>query len=183
MIKYITMMLLFFSFTAGWSTTETLERHSMPPAPYPSWQEVIQYADETLPLEGQLVAKTDGFTYLKVDNAYIHTLFPMLGLKEEGYREPPYFRRPNSPGAHISVFYENEHIKPEEIGQTFHFKPKNIVIVKASNRVSYAILQVESPELEQLREKYGLSPKLQGHEFHITLGKKVAPFKTYRGRN
>lgn len=138
----------------------------------PAWQGVVDYAKKHLQAKGQLRVKSDGFGYLKVDDAYIHTLFPMLGLEHEGYREPPYFRTKQAPGAHISVFYENEHIVPEEVGQYFPFELKNIVIVKPSKYTSYAVLQVHAPELEKLREKYGLSPKLFGHEYHITLAKK-----------
>lgn len=138
-----------------------------------SWQQVVDYAKENLLLEGQLLIKSDGFAYLKVDDEYIHTLFPMLGLEEDGFKKPPYFRSKEAPGAHISVFYEKEHVFPEEIGQYFHFKLKQIVIVKPSKDTSYAVLQVEAPELENLRKKYGLSPKLFGHEYHISLAKKT----------
>lgn len=140
-----------------------------------SWQEVLNYAQENLPTEGQLIVKSDGFVYLKVDDEYIHTLFPMLDLKEGGFREPPYFRSDEAPGAHISVFYVNENVMAEEVGQYFHFKLKQIVIVKPSKDTSYAVLQVESLELEKLREKYGLSSKLFGHEYHISLAKKTTP--------
>lgn len=117
--------------------------------------------------------KSDGFGYLKVDDNYIHALLPMLNLTEEGFETPPYFRRSEAPGAHISIFYVNENIRPEESGQTFPFELKQIVIVKPSRDKSYVVLQVESKELEKLREKYGLSPKLHCHEYHITLGKKA----------
>lgn len=137
-----------------------------------AWQEVVYYAQEHLPAEGQLMVKSDGFVYLKVDDAYIHTLFPMLGLEQDGYQEPPYFRTKEAPGAHISVFYADEHIRPEEVGQHFHFELKHIELVRPSKNASYAILVVESPELEKLREKYGLSAKLFGHEYHIALAKK-----------
>lgn len=138
-----------------------------------SWQEVLNYAQENLPKTGQLIVKSDGFGYLKVDDAYINTLFPMLKLKEEGFRKPPYFRRHEAPGAHISVFYADENIRPTEAGQYFSFELKRIVIVKTSKDTSYVILEVDSPELEALREKYGLSPKLFGHEYHISLAKKT----------
>ncbi|KIA77204.1 hypothetical protein DB43_GS00100 [Parachlamydia acanthamoebae] len=140
----------------------------------PAWQSVVSYATEHLPLEGKLVGKSDGFVYLKVDDDYIRRLFPMLGLKEDGFRVPPYFRRIDSPGAHISVFYADEHITPEELGKTFHFIPKKIVVLQLSKNTSYAVLQVESPELEKLREKYGATPKLFGHDFHISLARKKA---------
>lgn len=137
------------------------------------WQDAIAYARAHLPMEGQLRVKSDGFSYIKVDDNYIHALYPMLGLRHEGYREPPYFRSPEAPGAHISVFYADEHVRPKEVGQQFHFKIRDITIVRASKESSYAILTVESPELEALRKKYGLPPKLQGHDFHISLAKKT----------
>lgn len=140
----------------------------------PSWQEAFTYAQANLPKEGRLMRKADGFVYLKVDDDYIHALFPMLGIQEKGFKEPPYFRTKNSPGAHISVFYGDERVIPEEIGQHFSFELKKIVMVKPSKYISYVVLEVESPELEKLREKYGLSPKLHGHEFHITLAKKTS---------
>ncbi len=146
-----------------------------PPVSSASFTEVVDYAREHLPLTGQLMVQPGGFGYLKVDDNYIRTLFPKLGLQKEGFRPPPYFRTKESPGAHISVFYENEHVKPEEKGQFFHFQLKKIAIIHTSKATSYAILEVESPELEKLREKYGLSPKLQGHDFHISLAKKSVP--------
>ena len=139
----------------------------------PLWDQAIEYAKEHLPTDGKLVLKFDGFVYLKVDDRYVHTLFPMLGLKEKGFEKPPYFRNRKAPGAHISVFNENEHIKPQEVRQYFHFTIKDIKIVNLSDSVSYAVLDVESPELEKLREKYGLAPKLLGHDFHISLAKKT----------
>lgn len=138
-----------------------------------SWDKVVQYAREHFPLEGRLVTKSDGFTYIKVDDEYIHKLFPMLGLEKDGFKEPPYFRRPEAPGAHISVINVNENVVPKEIGEIFHFNLKQITLVQPTRDATYVVLQVEAPELESLREKYGLSPNLNGHDFHITLGKKV----------
>ena len=138
-----------------------------------AWQEAFDYAQAYLPKTGELVVKSDGFGYIRVDNAYIDTLFPMLDVRQDGFRKPPYFRRPEAPGAHISVFYENEHVRPAEVGEYFNFELKRIKIVNASKDTSYVILEVDAPELEVLREKYGLSPKLFGHEFHITLAKRT----------
>lgn len=138
-----------------------------------SWQDVVDYARQTLPTQGKLVVKSDGFVYLKVDDAYIHTLFPMLGLAEKGYREPPYFRTHDAPGAHISIFYADEQVNPDEEGQVFHFELKDIKIVHPSKTESYAILQVNAPELERLRKKYGFKSKIRGHEYHISIAKKT----------
>lgn len=158
--------IFFFESTNQTTPTSTLT--------IPDWQNVLEYARTHLPMEGKLIVKSDGFGYLKVDDGYIHRLFPMLGLKKEGFKEPPYFRSRKAPGAHISVFYENERVVPEEVGQYFRFELKQIVIIKLSDNTRYAVLQVKSPELEKLREKYGLSPKLFGHDFHISLAKKVS---------
>lgn len=137
------------------------------------WQEAFDYAEKYLPKEGRLIAKSDGYVYLKVDDDYIHALYPLLDVQGEGYKEPPYFRSKEASGAHISVFYEAEDVMPHEIGEVFPFELKSIVIVRPKCDTSYIVLQVESKELEQLREKYGLKPKLQGHEFHISLAKKT----------
>ncbi len=49
------------------------------------------------------------------------------------------------------------------------------MIVNPSKDTSYAVLEITSPELEKLRKKYGLNPKLLGHEYHISLAKKTIP--------
>lgn len=138
----------------------------------PSWTEVVEFAQKNLPQEGVLIQKSDGYVYLKVDDNYIHQLFPMLGLEEEGYTEPPYFRSSDSPGAHISLFNADEQIVPEEVGKSYTFTLKKIVVVKPSQKKQYAILEVDAPELEAIRKKYGLNPKLQGYEYHISLAEK-----------
>lgn len=172
-ILLISLCYLLVAVNNASAVTATYPLEAPPAAPSVDWNKIVEYARQRLPLEGKLVMKADGFGYLKVDDRYIHTLFPMLGLYEKGFREPPYFRRSNSPGAHISVFYVGEHISPKEIGQTFHFDLKRIRMVHPSRKASYVVLEVSSPELEKLREKYGLSPKLLGHEFHISLAKKT----------
>lgn len=134
------------------------------------WQDVLAYAQKHLPMHGKLVQRNNGYVYLKVDDRYIHDLFPMLHA--EGFHEPPYFRRDDAPGAHISVFYENEHIAPDEIGDEFNFALDEIVMVQLKKNLSYIVLRVNSPELEKLRVKYGLSKKLNNVEFHISIAKK-----------
>lgn len=135
-----------------------------------AWAETLAYAEKHLPKSGTLVQQSDGFAYIKVDDRYIFELFPRL--LAEGFEKPPYFRRKDSPGAHISVFYENEHIKAKEVGQNFNFKLIRIVEVKPNKNTSYIVLQVEATDLEKLRKGYGLTPKLNNHEFHISLAKK-----------
>lgn len=133
------------------------------------WAETIAFAESHLPKNGTLVQAPDGFAYLKVDDGYIHKLYPML--RADKFIKPPYFRRSDSPGAHISVIYENEKVSLNEIGQVFDFELRNIKEVETKD-ASYLVLVVDTPKLQDLRKKYGLKPKLNGHEFHITLAKR-----------
>lgn len=172
-MHYLRLLALCFSlflFQPSFAVASTALEISAPTAAMP-WPQVVELAKEYLPQEGELIAKPDGFVYLKVNDSYIHTLFPLLGLEEDGFTEPPYFRTKDAPGAHISVFYVNEHVKPEEVGQKFKFELKKIVIVQPEHDTRYAILEVDSPQLEGLRKKYGKTTKLKNHEFHISIGK------------
>lgn len=132
----------------------------------------LSYAENYLPKSGVLMQKAEGFAYVKVDDRYIYELFDILGLKEQGYEIPPYFRRADAPGAHISVFYEKEQVKAKELGQSFAFTPKAFKEVSVGKKLKYMVLQVKSVDLENLRLGYGLSRLLNNHEFHITVGKK-----------
>ena len=62
-------------------------------------------------------------------------------------------------------------IKQNEIGQKYSFKISGLTSVPPKTH-KYIVLEVISPELEQLRKKYGLSPLLKGHNYHITISKK-----------
>lgn len=135
-------------------------------------EEIIDWANEHLPHEGVLTEEKGGFVYVKVDDDYIFQLYPLLHNPQ--YAKPPYFRRPDSPGAHISVFYvdERDHTgKIKEIGQKYTFSITGLAAVPPKYH-EYIVLKVSSPELENLRCRYGLSPLLKGHEFHITIAKK-----------
>ncbi|MCE5318417.1 MAG: hypothetical protein LLG04_13790 [Parachlamydia sp.] len=142
-------------------------------------EKLIQWAREHLPQTGILKEQPGGFVYLKVDDGYINQL--SAKLSEVGYLKPPYFRSSASPGAHISIFYKDERHQTgriAEIGKTFSFKITHLAFVPPTNR-RYLVLQVDSPELMRLREKYGLSPKLKGHDFHITIAEKKSKKHRY----
>lgn len=142
------------------------------PTPETEHKEAILEIAQKFSQSGVLKKNWDGYIYLKVDDDYIHQLFPLI--REDGYHKPSSLQRPSRIGAHISVFYKDEAArKPiREIGQTYSFHVKNFTHVSTKQK-DYAIIEVESPELEKLREKYGLPPKLFNHEFHITIGDKA----------
>lgn len=141
---------------------------------FPSTREeqALSIAQHELPHQGILTQKSDGYVYVKVNNQYIHNLFPLI--KQPGFFKPDSVSRPTQVGAHISVFYKNEvnrigHIS--EIGRTYSFKPKGIRTVRNGSK-EFIVLEVEAPQLEKLRTHYGVSPKLFNHEFHITLAER-----------
>lgn len=131
--------------------------------------ELISHAEKRLAHYGVLQKKETGFTYLKVDDAYIHTLYEFL--EEEGFEKPPYFRRADAPGAHISVLYEKEGESLRgvpRIGEVFSFTIKQLTKIRTRDK-EYIILQVHAPELEKYRVSLGFTPRLQNHDFHISL--------------
>lgn len=127
-----------------------------------------------LPKTGILKMKRDGYLYVKVDDRYIHNLQPKIRFP--GFRKPPYFRESDSPGAHISVAYTFERYAFKgympELNQVISFEPVRLETIRKRNGTEYFLLAVQSKQLEDIRKKYGLKPKLLGHDFHITLGVK-----------
>lgn len=78
-------------------------------------------------------------------------------------------------GSHISVIRseEGEGLDIEELGEEFSFHIKGFERVEPDGWEEVKevfFLTVESKELEDLRKKYDLSPKIKDHEFHITVG-------------
>jgi hypothetical protein len=128
-------------------------------------------------LTGILKKTKDNFVYLDIPNDVINGLFLLLDYDDA--EKPPYnLKSFNNVGAHISIigtdeYKENNLEEVEEIGQEFNFTFKDI---KSANPHGWDemkkvyFIRVESPELEELRSKYGLSKKVDGHEFHITIG-------------
>lgn len=126
-----------------------------------------------LSAQGTLKQKENGFVYLDVTNAFLTEVVPLLD-HEGDIRTAPTAAR--SVGAHISVFVEDEDVIPAELGQAFTFEIKEVRSFTYNTRDGLKklwVIAVEAPELEQLRVQYGFSPKLKGHDYHITLGKQM----------
>lgn len=125
---------------------------------------------------GILKQKDNGYLYLDVSNDYIAQILPLI--EAPGKLVPPqHYKSKKGIGAHISVMYENEQIQNEiweisELGQEFSFKIielRTVKICRDNVMKKLWLLAVDAPELERLREKYGLTSKLKGHDFHITI--------------
>lgn len=131
---------------------------------------------QTFQHTGTLKQKDNGYLYLEVSKEFIAEILPLI--EAEGKMVPPkHYKSKKGIGAHISVMYENEQIQNEiwkikELGQEFSFSVKELRTVKLTkdNKMKKLwLLAVDAPELEQLRQSYGLSPLLKGHAFHITI--------------
>lgn len=130
--------------------------------------------------KGILKQKENGFLYVAVSNEFIAAALPLI---ETDYTIVPSrdYTSKKGIGAHISVIYEKElqanrigAIK--ELGQEFTFTVMELRTVefKQESKVKKLwLIAVYAPELEYLRESYGLSTKLKGHDFHITIGTEV----------
>lgn len=139
------------------------------------YEKVVQ-----LEQKGILKQKDNGYLYVEVPNDFISEALPLIDA--QGKIVPPrHYTSKKGIGAHISVMYENEQILNEiweikELGQEFTFTVMELRTVKLNkdNKMKKLwLLAVAAPELEKLRESYGLSSKLKNHDFHITIGTQV----------
>ena len=138
--------------------------------------EIIDYANENLPLSGKLITDDRGFTYLDIENEYIYELLPFL--ETFGATNPPYFDAIYDAGAHVSVILASEIHEPlnlENIEDDIPFHITGCYFVEPENWVEMEtiwFLTIDAPKLSEIRRSVGLSDKIQDHEFHITFAVK-----------
>ncbi len=138
-------------------------------------EKIIQFEQK-----GILKQKDNGYLYIEVCKDFIAEALPLIDA--QGKIVPPrHYTSKKGIGAHISLMYENEQILNEiweikELGQEFTFTVMELRTVKLNknNKMQKLwLVAVIAPELEKLRESYGLSSKLKNHDFHITIGIQV----------
>jgi len=131
-------------------------------------------AASRLPSSGRLARSKNKLSYLNIEDAYIHDLFPLL--QNQAIKIPDYFGK-QGVGAHISVIYpeEKKEISDADLGQEHDFLIKDLIAAKINQKIYYALF-IEAPSLLQLRRKYGLTDLLcfknYAIGFHITIGTK-----------
>lgn len=116
-----------------------------------------------------------GFVYLDIPDEYLGELLAMTG--DPKAELPPYFGKDRA-GAHISVIAADEGgrpltLRPQDVGKKVSFQIVHVDAVKPDGwkgMKKVHFVTVRSPELQDFRTQYGLSPKLDGHDFHITFG-------------
>lgn len=141
---------------------------------------------KSLPQVGVLKMKSNGYVYLDISNEYITKIFPNMIL--DGHLRPT-ASFGSEEGAHITVAKDTENSKEmeKEVGREFSFKVvelRKVGSYKTAHPMGIPItahtgdrwmIAVESPELEQLRMQYNLTPLVDHHDFHISIGFEV-PF-------
>jgi hypothetical protein len=126
-----------------------------------------------LPNYGNLI-KFKNFIFLTVHDDFIHKLNPMLA--QYGIvPKPDYSYEEGTVGAHITVIYPEENfiLPNEELNKKYLFDVKSLSLSRLDNK-SYFTINIESEELNKLRQKYLLptKPKFLNNiiDMHITIG-------------
>ena len=137
---------------------------------------IVSKKSKEVQFKGVLKKTPDNFYYLDIPESFASGLYSMM---EEDADKPPYnLKSFNNVGAHISVigtdeFKDNNIEKIKEVGKEFNFTIGDVVSLNPEGwdeMKKVWFLQIKSKELEDLRESYGLSRKVDGHEYHITFG-------------
>lgn len=146
------------------------------PVKEPAEAKILNYAATHLPLSGKLKMDDRGFIYLDLPDAYIYELVPFLDTP--GVAAPPYFDTLYKAGAHITVALTSENhlpLTPALFEEQIPFTLTGCYFVEPENWLEMEtiwFITVDAPRLSEIRTEMGLSPKVQGHEFHITFAVK-----------
>ncbi len=114
-----------------------------------------------LPKMGKIKIIPGGFSYVDIDDNFIHQVYPLLDYP--GAVKPDYFSEENNPiGAHISICYPEECIELDssEENKLISFSIVGLFAADLADK-RYIALKVEAADLLKIRRKYGLTNKLQ----------------------
>lgn len=125
---------------------------------------------------GVLKQTKDGFVYVDVDNSILKGFLALLPEAEKTPRN----KKSNDIGAHITVIKNREvsenDIKFKDVDKEIEYTITGVDEVVDPDgwdeMEKVWFLRVDAPELEKLRKKYKLSPRIKNHNFHITIGVK-----------
>lgn len=120
---------------------------------------MLNYINEMLNNTGT-IEQTENGVYLQLSEEYLRKLTKML----------PDYILPNN--AKICIITKNESKKLAhlaESGKKIKFKPLGFFKV-VNDEKEYFMLAVDSPELSEIRQKYGLGASLNDEAFNLTLG-------------
>lgn len=135
---------------------------------------VLAYVEERLPHQGLLKQTEDGFLYIELPKEYVFEILPLLNRAH--IAPPPYFEAAKV-GAHITVATAQEmadrgYPMSRYLGQSIPFSIDSLCQVELENSQlgsKLYMLKIESPTIAEIRQHLGLSPKIRGYDFHITV--------------
>lgn len=136
--------------------------------------QIMSYVDQNLPHQGVLKQTKEGFVYVELPRGYVFDILPMID--QSNVCPPPYFAK-DKVGAHITVATPDEMAGLEfpvipSLGQKISFTIVNFAHVQLENSVlgrEIYMFTIKSPQIEEIRTKLGLTPKIKGYDFHITI--------------
>lgn len=134
--------------------------------------ELLQWKQQHNHFYATLKQDERGFVYLDIPDEYVRSLEKLY--HKHGMELPPYFGE-GKHGAHVSVILAKEvkNLKIDELGKKIKFSIVNVDSVKPDSWAGIDkvhFLTLDSPKLEAIRSKYGFSPKIDNHDFHLTFG-------------
>jgi hypothetical protein len=132
-----------------------------------------------LMLKGRLLMNQHGYCYLKIKEPYFAHYHQLIS--RFGGEKPPFLENNAKLGIHVGVImpkeYEEKKLwgKVREIGKEFYVSINGCYQIALKDHPEYEklwVIKVDSPKLEELRNRYGLSHLLNGHQFMILVGVK-----------
>lgn len=175
--------------TIYWSTLYPEEYAEKMTADYQDklsfYQGLEKFANEAKDVifTGELRQTRDGFVYVDVPNSIFAGFMPFLGREAE--KPPRNERHYDDIGAHITVIKTREikenNIVFNDVGEDINYKIIGVEKVENPDgweeMKSVWFLKVDAPQLELIRKKYNLSPRIKDHDFHITLAVERRPIE------
>ncbi|MBU4348523.1 hypothetical protein KJ671_03440 [Patescibacteria group bacterium] len=131
--------------------------------------------DDSTTYKGTLKQSQNHGLYLDLDDSFIDSFYNLIN--DQNILKPPSFYPTKS---YINVIspqeYKNREVETiRELGETFSFTIKGLYSIYTENDPTLEkvwFLKIDSPQLEDLRYKYHLSPKFGGHSFFISIAVK-----------
>jgi hypothetical protein len=138
-----------------------------------NWYKLAASKPKAVHLSGVL-KENNGFYYLDIDTRIVAPFLNMIN--DDNVVHPRQVtRRSHDVGTHVSVIRDEElnGRKVKEVGERFDFRISGMEKVNPESWDDVGevyFLTLKSEALEDLRSKYDLRRKYQGHDFHITVG-------------
>lgn len=128
----------------------------------------LMKAAKNLKKQGVLL-QDNNFAYLRIDNSFIHNLFPLIP-DSETWQKLDYLCERDASGAHITLTYPDDEmiLKDCDVNILHSFEITELIKTRVDIR-EYYVLMISSPSLSFLRKKYNLSQILNFKGYNIGL--------------